>query len=78
MITVPRCFRAAGAVMILASVSLAGDTPGINTYPDRVLVAASYEARPSQRPGGLEARRPYERGKVPVVLIHGLWGNPRL
>ncbi len=23
-------------------------------------------------------RRPYERGKVPVVLIHGLWGFPPL
>jgi len=23
-------------------------------------------------------RRPYERGKVPVVLIHGLWGRPQL
>ena len=23
-------------------------------------------------------RRPYERGKVPIVLIHGLWGQPHL
>jgi pimeloyl-ACP methyl ester carboxylesterase len=23
-------------------------------------------------------RQPYEAGKVPVVLIHGLWGHPRL
>jgi hypothetical protein len=35
MITVPRCLRAAGAVMMLASVSVAGDTPGIHTHPDR-------------------------------------------
>ena len=27
--------------------------------------------------GRLETRRPYERGKVPVVFIHGLWGSPR-
>ena len=27
---------------------------------------------------GLDLRRPYERGKVPVVLIHGLWGTPHL
>ena len=29
-------------------------------------------------PGGLGMRRPYEPGKVPVVLIHGLWGFPHL
>ena len=28
-------------------------------------------------PGRLETRRPYERGKIPVVFIHGLWGSPR-
>ena len=26
---------------------------------------------------GLSLLRPYVRGKVPVVLIHGLWSNPR-
>jgi pimeloyl-ACP methyl ester carboxylesterase len=28
-------------------------------------------------PTGLSMRRPYERGKVPVVFIHGLWATPR-
>ena len=27
-------------------------------------------------PTGLSLLRPYERGKVPVVFIHGLWSNP--
>jgi hypothetical protein len=28
-------------------------------------------------PAGLTIRRPYERGKIPVVLVHGLWGSER-
>ena len=27
-------------------------------------------------PRGLSLRRPYARGKVPVVFIHGLWATP--
>ena len=27
-------------------------------------------------PTGLSLLRPYERGKIPVVFIHGLWANP--
>jgi hypothetical protein len=27
-------------------------------------------------PTGLSLLRPYRRGKIPVVLIHGLWSNP--
>ena len=27
-------------------------------------------------PTGLSLLRPYERGKIPVVFIHGLWSNP--
>ena len=27
-------------------------------------------------PTGLSILRPYRRGKIPVVLIHGLWSNP--
>ncbi len=36
--------------------------------PEAVLRAA---------PQGLTLRRPYARGKVPVVFIHGLWATPR-
>jgi len=28
-------------------------------------------------PAGLSLLRPYVRGKIPVVLIHGLWSSPR-
>jgi len=28
-------------------------------------------------PAGLSMLRPYVRGKIPVVLIHGLWSSPR-
>src|SRR5690242_16738817 len=27
-------------------------------------------------PTGLSLLRPYARGKIPVVFIHGLWSNP--
>jgi pimeloyl-ACP methyl ester carboxylesterase len=57
--------------------------PPLNMQADELLGAvaerllkALREARP--RSEGLGTRRPYERGKVPVVLIHGLWGNPHL
>jgi len=76
MITVPCYLRAAVVGMILASLSVANDSPGVVTTP------AWGPARPVcdhhlwQEPGGLDTRGPYERGKVPVVLIHGLWGNP--
>ena len=30
-----------------------------------------------QDPAGLSILRPYERGKIPVVLVHGLWGSER-
>ena len=50
MITVPRCLRAAGVVMILASLSVAGDTPGIATNSDRVAAAPPCDDRPGQEP----------------------------
>ena len=27
-------------------------------------------------PTGLSILRPYRRGRIPVVLIHGLWSSP--
>lgn len=41
--------------------------------PDRV---PSPEAVLRAAPEGLTLRRPYARGKVPVVFIHGLWATP--
>ena len=76
MITLPRCLRAAAVVTILVSLGVAGDMPGSPAKSDRVPAAPPYDDRPGQQPDGLETRRPYVRGKVPVVLIHGLWRRP--
>jgi pimeloyl-ACP methyl ester carboxylesterase len=75
MITVPRCLRVVAMVMILASLSVAGDTPGVATTSDRTAAGLTCDERPGHEPCGLETRRPYRRGNIPVVLIHGLWGN---
>jgi pimeloyl-ACP methyl ester carboxylesterase len=60
-----------------AAVGVAGDPPGVSTKSDRAVASPPFDDRLRQEPGGLCWRRPYERGKIPVVLIHGLWGNPR-
>jgi pimeloyl-ACP methyl ester carboxylesterase len=78
MSTVPRYYWAAVAAMVLSSLNVASDTPGGATTPDRAAAAPSHASQASQEPGGLDIRRPYEQGKVPVVFIHGLWGNARL
>jgi pimeloyl-ACP methyl ester carboxylesterase len=69
-------FRAAAVMMILGSVSWAGDTPGINPSSDRVTAPGPHDDRPGHELCGLGLRRLYEPGKVPVVLVHGLWGFP--
>jgi pimeloyl-ACP methyl ester carboxylesterase len=38
---------------------------------------ADTRAETRVEPFELEFLHPYERGKVPVVLVHGLWGSPR-
>jgi pimeloyl-ACP methyl ester carboxylesterase len=77
MITVTRCSWAAGVVLIVTSLGTAGDSPGVAINPDRTTAVLSRDELPGHDPVRLETRRPYERGKVPVVLIHGLWGSPR-
>jgi hypothetical protein len=46
MSTLPRCLRAAGAVMILVSLGVAGDMPGITANPDRVPAALPRDDQP--------------------------------
>jgi hypothetical protein len=75
MITVTRCSWAAGAVLIVASLSAPCDSPGVTVNPDRTTALLPRAELPGYDAGRLETRRPYERGKVPVVLIHGLWGS---
>jgi pimeloyl-ACP methyl ester carboxylesterase len=65
-------------VMILASLGVHGDTPGIPANFDRAAAPPTCDDRPGQDPAALEMRRPYECGKVPVVFVHGLWGRPQL
>ena len=64
--------------MILASLSGAADAPGVDTNPKRAVAPPKSESRLAQSPKGVGMRRPYERGKVPVIFIHGLWGFPHL
>ena len=67
------CVRIAVVVIILASLCVAGDLTKVATQADRG-VPPQWDDRLEHESSGLEMRRPYERGKVPVVLIHGLWG----
>jgi len=76
MSMVPLCLRAAVAAMSVASPSVAGDAPVVATRSERAAAPSPFDHRLGQEPGGLGLRRPYERGRVPVVLIHGLWGFP--
>jgi pimeloyl-ACP methyl ester carboxylesterase len=74
MSTVTRYFQATAVALFLTSLSVAGDPPTIATNVDRSTATVRCDDRPGQRADELGMRRPYERGKVPVVLIHGLWG----
>jgi pimeloyl-ACP methyl ester carboxylesterase len=71
MNTLPLCLEAAAVVMILVSLGVGG----VPTKSDRVSAAPPQDDRLGQQSDGLEMRRPFERGKIPVVFIHGLWGN---
>jgi len=77
MITVTRCSWAAGVVLFLTSLSAAGDSPAVAINSDRSTAPLRRDELPEHDRGRLDTRRPYERGKVPVVFIHGLWGSPR-
>jgi pimeloyl-ACP methyl ester carboxylesterase len=77
MITVSRCSWSAGMVLFLTSLSAAGDSPGVAINYDRTTAPLGREELPEHDRDRLDTRRPYERGKVPVVFIHGLWGSPR-
>jgi pimeloyl-ACP methyl ester carboxylesterase len=72
------CFRAAVIATILAALGVAGEPTGVATNSDRDAATRPRVASPGRGLGGLELRRPYEHGKIPVVLIHGLWGTPHL
>ncbi len=77
MITLTRCFWAAGVVLVATALSAASDLPGISTNSDRTSALRPGEEMAGSDVCRIESRRPYERGKVPVVFVHGLCGSPR-
>ncbi len=72
---------AVGALIIAAASAMGQDSPGNNT-PRRPPSPAAARADTDVvalfrfEPTGLSLLRPYQRGRIPVVLIHGLWSNP--
>ncbi len=70
----------------LATVSVVAATSAWGQGPPTVESAVKTAARSPARadvggmfryePTGLSLLRPYQRGKVPVLFIHGLWSNP--
>ena len=77
MSLVSRAWSAVVVVMILAPMSMAGDPPEVATKSELGPTTPRCDVRPGQVPSGLKMRRPYEQGKIPVVLVHGLWGFPQ-
>jgi pimeloyl-ACP methyl ester carboxylesterase len=77
MINLSHYSWAAGVVLIVSSVSAAGDSPGVAINSDRLTALWPVDELPGYDSGRLLTLRPYERGKVPVVFVHGLWGSPR-
>jgi pimeloyl-ACP methyl ester carboxylesterase len=77
MSLVSRAFYAAVVVVILAPISMADDPSGVSANPELATIIPRLEVRLGQVPPVLKMRRPYEQGKIPVVLIHGLCGFPR-
>ncbi len=77
MSLVSRAFNAAIVVVILAPTSMADDPPAAATKLELGPTIPRCVVHPGQVPLGLKMRRPYEPGKIPVVLVHGLWGYPQ-
>ena len=76
-----RSFFALVSVLVAAT-SPAGQTPLTAEARGRAPGRSPARAREDvagllrYEPTGLSLLRPYERGKVPVVFVHGLWSNP--
>ena len=51
-------------------------TPSARSVASRGLAPAAGEFR--FKPLGLTSLRPSTVGRIPVVLVHGLWGSPRM
>ena len=76
MSLVSRAFKAA-VVVILVPISMADDPPEVATKSEPAPTIPRRVVRPGWVLQALKMRHPFEPGKVPVVLIHGLWGFPQ-
>ena len=77
MINLSRCSWAVGLILVARSVSAAEGSPAVAINPDHATAVWPVDELPGHDSGRLETVRPYERGKIPVVFIHGLWGSPQ-
>jgi pimeloyl-ACP methyl ester carboxylesterase len=48
-----------------------------NSDLDRITQVGLFDPQREEHKTGLYLTHPYERGKIPVVLIHGLWSSPK-
>ena len=70
------CFPSLFILCASASITLADEPPAV-VSPSLPAASSRIEIRRDVDLGGLSPLRPYERGKIPVVMIHGLWGYPQ-
>jgi hypothetical protein len=77
MFTATLCPLAAGVVLLATSLNASGELPGVAINPDWTTAPLPRDELPAHDPDRLETRQPYERGKVPIVFIDGLWRSPR-
>ena len=63
--------------ILITFVPVTASIAGSSEAGGRAAKAAAGIPAPRFEGPGLSSVRPYVRGKIPVVLIHGLWSNPR-
>ena len=76
MRSVSRACYAAAVVVILAPISMADDPPKVATKSELASNHSALCCSSGTGAPGLKMRQQYEPGKIPVVLVHGLWGFP--
>src|SRR5262245_36200221 len=67
-------FSAAVAALLIMAMPVWAQAPAKVPSPQKAHadVASLFRFEPT----GLSLLQPYRRGRIPVVLIHGLWSNP--
>src|SRR3954454_15795596 len=67
--------RSAAAALVLATFWAVTPAPALAEDDAPVTPDASMTKLLRFEPTGLSLLSPYDRGKVPVVFVHGLWSN---